>query len=1120
MSVALPRTMPPPFRGLAPFGDGELDALLFFGRERETAIVTANLLASRLTVLYGPSGVGKSSLLHAGVARRIRELAARRAIGRGPDGAVVVFSAWADDPVTAIAAAIGDEVRAAVGAPVAEPAPGASLADTVSHWAAVLDGDLFLVLDQLEEHFVYHDDGRASGTLVAELPDVILRPHLGAHVLLSLRDDALSQLDRFGGALPNLFANVVRLDPLDRAAATAAILGPVQRFDDLVPADERVHVEPELVDAVLDQAATEGDPARVEAPYLQLVMERVWNEELGRGSRVLRASTLEELGGAGEIVREHLDDALAVLDAGGQEVAARMFEHLVTPSGTKIAHRAADLAQFARAPEPEVGPVLSALEHERILRQVDEGSSGDARYEIFHDVLAGAILDWRRRREVTEERLALRRHQRRLVVFALAALAAVLVMAAVTVFALTQRGSARGAARTARGRALDAVALNELVRDPELSLVLARRAAGLSSSPLAETTLRQALLQSRLRRAVRLGAPALAAVFLPDGRAAAVSATGRVVVADPASGRVVREFATGGRRALLDPSGRSVLAFGLGRPPTLFRLATGRAVRLATRSVTGAAFSRDGRILVTLDPGRLVHVWDAATGRELRVLETARPAQLVAVSPGDASLVVGGGLEGHLVETFSLASGARVASFRHPSVVTRLAFGPSAALVAVAGRDRTVTLVRPRTGVAVATLTGQTGAITDVAFSPRGELVATSSTDGTARLYDLHGSFVTSFVGHGLDVTSVGFSSDASLVLTTSKDGTARVWDAQGGLTLALLAGHGDEVTSAVFSRNDRSVLTAGADGTMRVWYAAPEPALAVARRAPPPLAAARPAGGRIVLAPPGAPDVSVSADGSLFATTIGRRLVVRRVTGGATVLAIRVPVRVTGVALAPDGGTVAAAGSDGQVRLYRRDGKLVRRYDGGTAPLTRVAFDASGTRLAAGSTDHDARVWDVATGHVRVFAGHTDTVNAARFSPDGSRLLTASRDHDVVVWDVASGTKVPDGVLRAAFGEVSDAAFSPDGRWIVTAGPSKAGLFDARTFARLFYLRGHAGKLTSASFASDGVTIVTSGIDGTARTYRCDLCVDLAGLERLADARLPATGRTLTAAEERELLP
>ena len=56
-----------PYRGLAPFEDTELDALYFFGRERDTEIVVANLIASRLTVLYGPSGVGKSSLLFATV---------------------------------------------------------------------------------------------------------------------------------------------------------------------------------------------------------------------------------------------------------------------------------------------------------------------------------------------------------------------------------------------------------------------------------------------------------------------------------------------------------------------------------------------------------------------------------------------------------------------------------------------------------------------------------------------------------------------------------------------------------------------------------------------------------------------------------------------------------------------------------------------------------------------------------------------------------------------------------------------------------------------------------------------------------------------------------------------
>ena len=65
---------PSPFKGLAYFGDSEHDWRFFFGRERESELVAANLMASRLTVLYGPSGVGKSSLLRAGVARRLRAL--------------------------------------------------------------------------------------------------------------------------------------------------------------------------------------------------------------------------------------------------------------------------------------------------------------------------------------------------------------------------------------------------------------------------------------------------------------------------------------------------------------------------------------------------------------------------------------------------------------------------------------------------------------------------------------------------------------------------------------------------------------------------------------------------------------------------------------------------------------------------------------------------------------------------------------------------------------------------------------------------------------------------------------------------------------------------------------
>ena len=61
-----------PYKGLTPFEDSELDVLFFFGRERERELIEANLMASRLTVLYGETGVGKSSVLRAGVAHHLR----------------------------------------------------------------------------------------------------------------------------------------------------------------------------------------------------------------------------------------------------------------------------------------------------------------------------------------------------------------------------------------------------------------------------------------------------------------------------------------------------------------------------------------------------------------------------------------------------------------------------------------------------------------------------------------------------------------------------------------------------------------------------------------------------------------------------------------------------------------------------------------------------------------------------------------------------------------------------------------------------------------------------------------------------------------------------------------
>src|SRR5262249_48613511 len=153
-----------------------------------------------------------------------------------------------------------------------------------------------------------------------------------------------------------------------------------------VEPSERVTAEPALVESVLDDVAVgkvdlvragvgevRERPAdeRIEAPYLQLVLERLWEAERENDSPVLRASTLRELGGAEAIVGAHLERALESLSPAQLDVASSVFDHLVTPSGTKIAHRSSDLAGYAAVREDELGPVLNALGRERIVRAVD-----------------------------------------------------------------------------------------------------------------------------------------------------------------------------------------------------------------------------------------------------------------------------------------------------------------------------------------------------------------------------------------------------------------------------------------------------------------------------------------------------------------------------------------------------------------------------------------------------------------------------------------------------------------------------------------------------------------------------------------------------------------------------
>ncbi len=292
-----------PYVGLTPYTEDQAD--YFFGRERETRLIASKLYAARLTLLYGASGVGKSSVLRAGVIHALRQ---------EDRTAVVYFNAWQSDPVVGLRAAIAGEVARVLkarGEPI-ELETVASLGDYLRA-AAGRVGELMILLDQFEEYFLYHPRDDGSVSFAAEFAKAVNLDDVPVSFLVSIREDAYTKLDRFKGRISNLFANYVHLDHLGVAAARAAIEKPLEQYDRLeASAKQQISIELALVDAILDQVRTGqvviGETGRgvvggdlvlpqIETPYLQLVMTRLWNEDVRGGSRVMRLETLYRLGG-------------------------------------------------------------------------------------------------------------------------------------------------------------------------------------------------------------------------------------------------------------------------------------------------------------------------------------------------------------------------------------------------------------------------------------------------------------------------------------------------------------------------------------------------------------------------------------------------------------------------------------------------------------------------------------------------------------------------------------------------------------------------------------------------------------------------------------------------------
>jgi WD40 repeat protein/DNA-binding winged helix-turn-helix (wHTH) protein len=372
-----------PYPGLMAFT--EADAEHFFGREAEVEALWEKVRQQKLLAVIGPSGVGKTSFLRAGVIP-----------GRPPAWGVAYVTPGASPALAFARALIPDLAGDAVA--IGELLQGVQELNLTGESDRALSavrgwrkksGEALVVVDQFEELYALNApevQARFTSFLgrLAEEADV--------HVLLSLRDDFLFRCSEQGCLRP-VFHDLTPLTPPPAEALRRALVEPAKRegyrFED---------------DALVDEMVDSVEGVKGALPLLAFAVSRLW-EERDRERKLLTREAYERIGGVAGALAQHAEATLSRLGREREGMVREIFRNLVTAQGTRAAADRAELLSVFAEEQGDAEVVLDALVDARLLTEYEpadtdggEATAGHRRIEIVHESLLThwpRLLRWR-----------------------------------------------------------------------------------------------------------------------------------------------------------------------------------------------------------------------------------------------------------------------------------------------------------------------------------------------------------------------------------------------------------------------------------------------------------------------------------------------------------------------------------------------------------------------------------------------------------------------------------------------------------------------------------------------------------------------------------------------------